>query len=206
VRFNRSKQKKPTSACFFLSAAVIAALHLYSSFPVHAASLAETRGFGVRATGMGGAFTAVADDVSAIYYNPAGIAQIDGYTFNVEYLMVLPQIYVQGADGPEELFLDKWTKAPMVGFTVDFSEAIRSTRRRIVLGLGGIFPDNFRNVYKIRSGSFYDPYLPLYGDSTVDQRLAVYTDLAVEVFSLALCGRRHFSFCPWTTSYRRYGC
>ena len=30
---------------------------------------------GVRATGMGGAFVAVADDASAVYWNPAGLAQ-----------------------------------------------------------------------------------------------------------------------------------
>jgi long-subunit fatty acid transport protein len=33
-------------------------------------------GFGARAVGMGGAYTAIAEDYSAIYWNPAGLAQI----------------------------------------------------------------------------------------------------------------------------------
>ena len=33
-----------------------------------------TLGFGARALGMGEAFTAVADDISSLYYNPAGLA------------------------------------------------------------------------------------------------------------------------------------
>ncbi|MBD3225567.1 MAG: hypothetical protein GF313_12630 [Caldithrix sp.] len=36
----------------------------------------DTQGFGIRAQSMGNAFTAVADDYSAIYWNPAGLAQI----------------------------------------------------------------------------------------------------------------------------------
>jgi len=34
---------------------------------------------GIRPLGMGGAFTAVADDENAIFYNPAGLNQIDGF-------------------------------------------------------------------------------------------------------------------------------
>ncbi|MDI6734701.1 MAG: UPF0164 family protein [bacterium] len=36
----------------------------------------ESRALSVRAEGMGGAFTALADDAGAIFYNPAGLAQI----------------------------------------------------------------------------------------------------------------------------------
>jgi len=44
-------------------------------------------GVGVRPLGMGGAFTAVADDVNAIYYNPAGLGdQIIGYSLGNEDL------------------------------------------------------------------------------------------------------------------------
>ncbi|MFC1637693.1 signal peptide peptidase SppA [Candidatus Margulisiibacteriota bacterium] len=40
------------------------------------------RGVGVRASGMGGAYTAIADDGSAIFYNPAGLATPGlAYTF-----------------------------------------------------------------------------------------------------------------------------
>lgn len=36
-------------------------------------------GVGSRATGMGGAFVAVSDDASALYWNPAGIASVEKY-------------------------------------------------------------------------------------------------------------------------------
>ena len=39
-------------------------------------------GIGTRAEGMGGAFVAVADDASAVYWNPAGIAT--GATFDFQ--------------------------------------------------------------------------------------------------------------------------
>lgn len=37
-----------------------------------------THGVGARAAGMGGAFVAVADDVTAGYWNPAGVVDVDG--------------------------------------------------------------------------------------------------------------------------------
>ena len=43
--------------------------------------IALKRGIGVRAAGMGGAFTAIADDGSAVFYNPAGLAET-GLTYS----------------------------------------------------------------------------------------------------------------------------
>lgn len=50
---------------------------LLASACVPARAAFEDLGFGARAPGMGDAFTAVADDVSAIYYNPAGLSNLE---------------------------------------------------------------------------------------------------------------------------------
>jgi hypothetical protein len=42
-------------------------------------------GNGARASGMGEAFTAVADDATGMYWNPAGLANIDGVELNLSH-------------------------------------------------------------------------------------------------------------------------
>lgn len=49
-------------------------------------SIAE---LGARAAGMGTAFAAVADDASALFYNPAGISFLPGPTFQMDNLVVV---------------------------------------------------------------------------------------------------------------------
>ncbi len=54
-------------------------------FSVETAFSAEYYGFhrGTRPLGMGGAFTAIADDFNAVYFNPAGLAGMRGFTFGI---------------------------------------------------------------------------------------------------------------------------
>lgn len=67
-----------------------AGLALLMSFPLSPGNaLAEGAHFqvpnfiGIRPAGMGQAFTAVADDQHALYYNPAGLARMDTWSFEV---------------------------------------------------------------------------------------------------------------------------
>ena len=52
---------------------------------------------GGKAVGMGGAFTAIADDVSSLYWNPSGISRIGTYAFyfnHIEWLADIDYDYV----------------------------------------------------------------------------------------------------------------
>ncbi len=69
--------------------------------PVFAGGL-STPGQGARALGMGGAFTAVADDGSAIYYNPAGMSRIDGTLIEAGIALIFPEIRYTMPNGVTE--------------------------------------------------------------------------------------------------------
>ena len=63
------------------------------SFPsITLANVQEVSGLSSKATAMGNAFSAVADDFSAVYYNPAGLAQQDHHSLYMGYLVVLPRL------------------------------------------------------------------------------------------------------------------
>lgn len=51
---------------------------------------------GARAMGMGGAFIAVANDPSAIYFNPAGLSQLKGIRFMLGATFIAPQASFRG--------------------------------------------------------------------------------------------------------------
>ncbi len=75
---------------FAASVVVMAALGL-----LLAPGVARASGYGLnensaRVMGMAGAFTAVADSPAAIYYNPAGIAQLDGLQIEAGLTLIAP--------------------------------------------------------------------------------------------------------------------
>lgn len=49
-------------------------------------------GIGARATGMGGSFTAVADDASAVYWNPAGVSRLSGSVVSINHTVLPTEI------------------------------------------------------------------------------------------------------------------
>ncbi|MCX8084693.1 MAG: OmpP1/FadL family transporter [Calditerrivibrio sp.] len=65
------------------------------SFIAISANLAHSNGFqineqGAKALGMGGAFVAQADDPSAVYFNPAGITQLEKFQFSAGLSPISP--------------------------------------------------------------------------------------------------------------------
>ena len=74
-------QRRSSSRPFRLLAATLG-LALFVQ-PVQAAFL--DTGFGARPTGMGGAFTAIADDSNAPLYNPAGLVQVQWNELSAMY-------------------------------------------------------------------------------------------------------------------------
>mgnify|MGYP002682578709 CR=1 FL=1 len=69
---------RPTAlALVLLFALAASAIASAAEDPIGTAAMLDI-GLGARALGMGGAHIAVADGAAAVYYNPAGLAFIDG--------------------------------------------------------------------------------------------------------------------------------
>ncbi|MDD4857566.1 MAG: PorV/PorQ family protein [Candidatus Krumholzibacteria bacterium] len=94
-----------------ISTGILLALMVALPFGSLFAGEAGTSGFlflrlgnGARASGMGEAFTAVADDATSIYYNPAGMANVAGVELNVTHTEWLQDIRFEQVTVLNEMF------------------------------------------------------------------------------------------------------
>lgn len=72
-------------------------------------------GVGARPMGMGGAFTAVADDANSIYWNPAGLSLLKLPEGNTNYLS-----YFSGVNAGGATFAQPVSRRSAVGFSAQF--------------------------------------------------------------------------------------
>lgn len=77
-----------------------------------------TSGQGARAMGMGGAFIGVADDSTALYYNPAGLTQVKGTEVNAGISYLFPEILYTMPNGVEQKN-DKKALGPFLFFSTN---------------------------------------------------------------------------------------
>jgi len=115
-------------------------------FALPAPATAQTFDFvGTRAAGMGGAFVAVADDASAVYWNPAGFAS--GSYFS----LVLDRIYAK---------IDRtYAKAGRTSSKVDPGDSAASGRRSgLLMAIG--FPALGLSYYRLRDSTVVAGELP----------------------------------------------
>jgi long-chain fatty acid transport protein len=96
-------------------------------------------GQGARPLSMGGAFTAVADDGNAIYYNPAGICQMKDTQIEAGLAFIFPEISYQMPNGATERS-SKNAYAPTLFITHPFTEKLSA-------GLGLYAPYTREAVY-----------------------------------------------------------
>ncbi len=77
-------------------------------------------GYGAAALGMGGAFHAVANDLSAIYWNPAGVAQLPGLQIYADYRYMSDS----DEDFSDEVFVNRFESEQRLSIRGDQLQAI----------------------------------------------------------------------------------
>lgn len=145
------------------------------------ANVQEASGISPKATAMGNAYAAVADDFSAVYYNPAGLAQKDHHSFFLGYMWVKPYMkqYLLSSPATENARGYESYRSFIFGSTVDLS-AIADTRgHNLVLGVVATAGDNFKASWRIHD---WNPKVPRFirsGDYM--SRAHIYTAAGLEV-------------------------
>jgi long-chain fatty acid transport protein len=84
----------------WLQILAMALLALFSAAPPAAGSGFALYEMGARASALGGAMVARADDPSALFFNPAGITQLPGLQFMAGFTAIMPTVEIDTHLGP----------------------------------------------------------------------------------------------------------
>jgi long-chain fatty acid transport protein len=132
------------------------------------ANPADAFGFGSRAAAMGNAATAIADDGSACYYNPAGLARADDLRIDIGYQAALPRLALNGHDSGVDA---------THGFTAALVAPGRLFGVRFAFGAALFLPDD--RLTRVRQLPYTQPQWIYYDNRT--QRLLLVAALAVQI-------------------------
>lgn len=118
--------------------AALAATLAFAPASARAGGLGRPNPLSARSNGMGGAFAALADDPSALHYNPAGMAfQLEDTVLLGAQFVLAPRAYTpvtdSGGEG-EEQRTDKPAYLPILGYTTRVSA--QGVPSRLALGVG----------------------------------------------------------------------
>ncbi|MEO0083182.1 MAG: UPF0164 family protein [candidate division WOR-3 bacterium] len=105
-------------------------------FIAHCFAIFEDWQSGARVEGMGSAFTAVADDASAIQFNPAGLNQIDKILINNQYKLIFGGIGVNLHNGYINLAYPINKTAGVVGISLQEMGIAMHSEKIITLAHG----------------------------------------------------------------------
>jgi len=116
--------KKLNSISIYLRYFILFSFMISATFLLARNENAGTNGFAfmkvnysARAMGMANAFSALANDADAVFFNPAGLANMTGDQVKTTYMN-----YIEGLQGGSAVFTAKlpteWTVAPFINFLV----------------------------------------------------------------------------------------
>lgn len=175
---NFNKQYFILIICFLLSSSLF-----INSAESSGTGPGDVVGYGGRAPGMAGSFVGVADDASAAYYNPAGLAQIEGHRIEMGNAYMNSSLHASGYGLEEE-----GVHIPEIGLVFDFRKMV-PMERKAALGLVVAVPDKWKSAYRIRLGKVYDPYDPVYGaDNHLQRRITLAGGVGIELLPWLLVG------------------
>ena len=155
---------------------------LCSGLSAHAAGFADTWGFGSRAVSLGGAFTAVADDYSAAYYNPAGLAMSSRNYFTLDYMYTSPKIKVEDTQGNDLVITNPNGSVrtnpteyrgssrglnlsiPIIGLGINVNDIVNMPIN-VQFGMAISMPERSDTMYRIYSYPVDQPHFLRYGDN-----------------------------------------
>ncbi len=128
----------------------------------------DAYGFGSRAQGLAGAFTARADDASANYYNPAGLVRGNDLQIEIGYTHTDPMLHIDGRDVGQR---------GTHGFAVAIDAPGHLGPLRFAFGVLLWLPDS--QLTEVSSAPFNQPRFVYYGSRL--QRLVLSSNIAVQI-------------------------
>jgi long-chain fatty acid transport protein len=91
---------------------------------------------GAKATALGGAFTATADDPSAVFYNPAGLAWLDGTRIDLNLMPIVPSTKFSAAESPASTSPGATGRTTDQMFPIPGAYGSHRLSDRLTIGLG----------------------------------------------------------------------
>lgn len=145
------------------------------------ANVQEVCGLSPRATAMGNAFSAIADDFSACYYNPAGLAQWHEHRFTLGYLYCKPKLTQSLLSAPDEIHHEETSSyhSVLFGTLVDLTALFDTRGHGLVLGVAATVGEDFKAAWRNHD---YRPEVPRFirhGDYA--NRAHVFSSLGIEI-------------------------
>ena len=121
--------------CLFLAVCFVP----LSSAQVEEVAIGNTFGVGARTMGMGGASLALADDFTALYWNPAGMAQIQKFEFfsSFSHNRANANTYFTGDD------ITRTSRSQMRPNAIGFVYPLMAKQGGLAIGFGYNRPQNF---------------------------------------------------------------